>query len=92
MILSCVESLINRLNPHYLHEHAQKLGMTVMDQCEFNGGLHGWAFDRARSVLDGAMCFISSALDLVVVDFCRVRDFVGCFTLIYSHLSPSTVL
>ncbi len=42
----------NRLNPHSYHAHIKKLGMTVIDEFEFNGRpYYGLAFDMARSVL-----------------------------------------
>lgn len=45
-------TFINRLNPHSYHAHTKKLGMTVIDEFEFNGRLYyGLAFDMARSVL-----------------------------------------
>jgi hypothetical protein len=45
-------TFINRLNPHSYHAHTKKLGMTVIDEFEFNGRpYYGLAFDMARSVL-----------------------------------------
>jgi hypothetical protein len=45
-------TFINRLNPHSYHAHMKKLGMTVIDEFEFNGRpYYGLAFDMARSVL-----------------------------------------
>jgi hypothetical protein len=45
-------TFINRLNPHSFHAHTKKLGMTVIDEFEFNGRPYfGLAFDMARSVL-----------------------------------------
>jgi hypothetical protein len=45
----------HRLNPHSarrLDAHKKKLGMTVIDEFEFNGRPYfGLAFDMARSVL-----------------------------------------
>lgn len=44
--------------PHCRHfdAHTKKLGMTVIDEFEFNGRpYHGLAFDMARSVLGGAV-------------------------------------
>lgn len=47
-------TFINRLNPHSYHAHTKKLGMTVVDEFEFNGRpYYGLAFDMARSVLGG---------------------------------------
>nr|WP_315482933.1 hypothetical protein [uncultured Undibacterium sp.] len=47
-------TFINRLNPHSYHAHTKKLGMTVIDEFEFNGRpYYGLAFDMARSVLSG---------------------------------------
>ena len=49
-------TFINRLNPHSYHAHTKKLGMTVIDEFEFNGRpYYGLAFDMARSVLGGAV-------------------------------------
>ena len=49
-------TFINRLNPHSYHAHTKKLGMTVIDEFEFNGRpYYGLAFDMARSVLDGVV-------------------------------------
>lgn len=45
-------TFINRLNPHSYHAHTKKLGMTVIDEFEFNDRpYYGLAFDMARSVL-----------------------------------------
>ena len=45
-------TFINRLNPHSFHAHTKKLGMTVIDEFEFNGRpYYGLAFDMTRSVL-----------------------------------------
>ncbi|WP_395006064.1 hypothetical protein [Undibacterium sp.] len=49
-------TFINRLNPHSYHAHTKKLGMTVIDEFEFNGRpYYGLAFDMARSVLGGVV-------------------------------------
>lgn len=49
-------TFINRLNPHSYHAHTKKLGMTVIDEFEFNERpYYGLAFDMARSVLGGAV-------------------------------------
>jgi hypothetical protein len=45
-------TFINRLNPHSYYAHTKKLGMTVIDEFEFNGRpYYGLAFDMTRSVL-----------------------------------------
>ena len=49
-------TFINRLNPHSYHAHTKKLGMTVIDEFEFNGRpYYGLAFDMGRSVLGGVV-------------------------------------
>jgi uncharacterized protein YjeT (DUF2065 family) len=41
----------NRLNPHSYHAHTKKLGVTAIDEFEFNDKpYYGLAFDMARSV------------------------------------------
>jgi hypothetical protein len=49
-------TFINRLNPHSYYAHTKKLGMTVIDEFEFNGRpYYGLAFDMGRSVLGGVV-------------------------------------
>lgn len=46
-------TFINRINERSYAAHTRKLGMTVIDEFEFNGrNYYGLAFDTSRSVID----------------------------------------
>lgn len=46
-------TFINRVNERSYAAHTRKLGMTVIDEFEFNGrNYYGLAFDTSRSVID----------------------------------------